>query len=247
MPGGFRGLIVLLVFWSVSVVAQAQPEMTFNCRFDPETGVLRLIGPTDDSMLSCVEAMPDGRVETIRITSTGGDVGTALSIADIIARWNVHLIVVRECNSSCANYFLPVARRVTALPRSTIMLHGSVDQGLIARLDDADQRAALQRVADRQAAFAERHNIPPGWLLYRRQYTGGIGGIEGLRGELFGGVPLTRASRLIVAELLFRSCLPHVELDPFEGTTADLASSIEAVRERLARQGAHVSGSLRCT
>ncbi len=241
-------LTLLMLVMGVFAPSQsvAQPSADGICDYAPATSTLRVSGRTDSAMLECVRSLPSDGARTLRITSSGGDVESALDIAEIISGWSIELVVDQQCNSSCANFIIPVARRVSVRPGGVIMLHGSIDPGLVASLSDPAQRAEVQRVADRQAAFAASHGIPRGWLLFRTQYSGGLAGVQGLTGTLYQNVALSRAVGVIVSERLIESCLPNVELGSFERIPADLSPRTEAMRQRWARRGAHVSGTLRC-
>ena len=65
----------------------------------------------------------------------------------------------------------------------------------------------------RQAAFAARNQVPPGWLMHRdADWTGAkAAGIEGLIGaETKGG------AYLLVEEPMLRSCFPRIEVAPYQ-------------------------------
>ena len=241
------GLVVIVAGCATS--SDPQHDMASICRFESDHGVLHLSGPTDQAMAECIAELADAGVRTIRINSGGGNVERALDAAEVIADWRAHIIVDEACNSSCANYFLPVARRVTLSPRAMVLLHGSIDQGFVEQLADPDQRIEAQATADRQATFAARHDIPAGWLLIRTRedYDARRGLGPALEGDLMPAGPFfTRMRFLMVDETFFRSCLAHVELDRYSATEADRARDRWWVRWAYAQQGVFLSGDMQC-
>ncbi len=237
-----------LVLAGCTTISDGESDEQVFCNYDVQVGSLALAGPTDETMLTCVRSLSDQRVELLYVSSHGGDVSTALSIAEVIAQWETHIFVERYCSSSCANYFLPVARRVTVQPNAMVLLHGSIDQANVARGPDAQSRARGQALADRQAEFAERYGILPGWLMIR--YTAdqrSIGDVASLAGGLLFAGPISGNSRyLMVDEGMMRSCLRNVEVDPFVETTADQIKRSWRYRRLAARQGIMVSRNMRC-
>lgn len=190
-----------------------------------------------------------GEVEigVMRVDSVGGNVEAALDAAEVLARWRPHIIVTGQCSSSCANYWLPLAGRITLEPRAAVILHGSIDQGFVDQAPP-DRRAALQATAERQAAFAEIHGVPPGWLMTRTRgdYEAGRGSAH-LIGAPTGNGPLAgRIKYLLVEETLMRSCLSGPQIDPFEDTAPQRARTRLLNRVVIAWQGVALSGSREC-
>ena len=122
-------------------------------------------------MADCVGRFAGRPIERVRVNTLGGDVRSALSIADTLAAAEPVVEVIRFCASSCANYVLPVARRVEVAPDAVVILHGSVDEGLLRRVaDDPHVRERSRELVDAQEAFRQRHGVHPGWLLLREDY-----------------------------------------------------------------------------
>lgn len=193
-----------------------------------ETFVIR--GGIDAEMALCVrETLADTTRELV-LDSEGGSVEAALDIADLLAGRDQTMRVEGECNSSCANYFLPLARRVAFSPDAMVLLHGSVDPWTIDRWRNrksefmatqiADGRtpeaaeaafASLLRTAEtiaaREEAFAARYGVRPGWLLRREP---GSTVVPGLTSQ----PPSGRA--ILVEEPMMRSCLPNVEIEAYQ-------------------------------
>jgi len=204
-------------------------------------GVLKLNGEIDDEFLNCVERFAGEKVTEIQINSTGGDVESAIKTSYILHDFNAHMIVEEKCNSSCANYFLPVARKLTLLPDAVILLHGGADPALGAK-------GAPSSAIELQKKFISRFRVHPGWLFYREtpeDFKTGVG--RYVSGEP-GWDHLDTKIRYIFAEpKLIRSCLKSVELElPDELLTARLSRDAAFVR-RLEKSFTRPSGSLRCT
>ncbi|MGZ9100602.1 MAG: hypothetical protein ACXW3O_12935, partial [Brevundimonas sp.] len=183
-------------------------------------GDLTLRGPTNQAMLACVQKQTPLNARRVIVSSTGGDVASALSIAEMLAPLRAEIVVRGDCHSSCANYFLPVGRRITLEPNAWIILHGSIDGHVLA------QQLALggtRELYDRQMAFAERHDVPLGWLLFRttEEFQAGAPGRH-VTGSVQTWSPEGDANiaYTVVEEAFLRSCLPRVEVTPFAASRA---------------------------
>ena len=187
-------------------------------------------GEIDAELARCVRETLADTTRELALDSEGGDVEAALDIADLLAGRDLTMRVEGECNSSCANYFLPLARRVSISPNAMVLLHGSVDRWTIERWRNRRSEVLATQIASgrtpeaakaafasslrhadataaRQDAFAARHGVRPGWLLYREP---GSGVVPGLTTQ----PPPGRA--ILVEEPMMRSCLPNVEIDAYQ-------------------------------
>lgn len=206
-------------------------------------GELILSGETNAEMLACVAAIAETPVRRVMVDSPGGPVLPAMEIADLLSRWRPEVVVRRQCNSSCANYILPVAGRISLAPGAVVLLHGSIDDNI--------RTAGGEREYERQLRFARRHRVPLGWLLFRtrdEQAQGGLGAhVDGRPGFAppADAAPLPWR-QLLVEEDFIRSCLDGPAIAPFEGTGAQRARRDARYRARLERQGIHLTGTLRC-
>lgn len=190
--------------------------------------VFAITGEIDAALASCVRAEFAETTSVLVLDTMGGNVEAALDIAELIAGRQLTMRVEGECNSSCANYFLPLARRIEMAPNAMVLLHGGVDPWTIdlwrsrraefeaMRMGQADDGSddgfarfadLAERTAARQAAFADRHDVSPGWLLYR---TPGSRNVAGLSRTPSGSLAL------LVEERMMRSCLPSVEIAPYQ-------------------------------
>ncbi|WP_339915107.1 hypothetical protein [uncultured Brevundimonas sp.] len=177
---------------------------------------------------------------TVRVRSPGGNVVTAMKIAERLHAMNAEFVVDGYCESSCANYFLPVARRIVVEPGARIVLHGSSDEHLLAK---SGQIEPFQQ----QRAFAERFHVPLGWLLYRTEaeFQAGSNGRH-VSGAVDTPPGDDRVVYIVVEERFLRSCYPHLDIEFRSETYTDRMRRDAPFRNRLARDGFYPSGSLEC-
>lgn len=195
-----------------------------------------LEGSINEAMTACVRDKLTPTTTDLIVDSGGGQVAAALDIAELLEPLRLTVYVRDRCYSSCANYFLPIADRLIVAPGAVIVLHGGIDpqfrnEGrreqvredrkqntdlgpaeIEAMADAAD--AKVLRLIERQRDFAERHGVGLGWFLYRNEGDDDVGpwlsGEHGPKPSLFGW-------RLLLAEEpMIRSCLPRVEIEPFQ-------------------------------
>jgi hypothetical protein len=197
-------------------------------------------GETDEKMRDCVLSRFSAGTTELIVNSGGGNVEMAMDIADHVARPGLTVRVKARCYSSCANYLLPLARNLIVDPAATIVIHGGIDPLFIhsqhigerprrvkemmkikPHLSKAQVEAEFdqsvvkfRQLAERQKAFARKHNVGLGWFLYREPGDGEFGryllGSAGPKPHPFGW-------RLMLAEEpLVRSCLPNVQIAPFQ-------------------------------
>lgn len=215
------------------------------CVWNDATGTLSLSGPTSQFMVDCLQRHRASQVNAIEINSLGGDVEAGINAAEILAEFRTHVIVTGNCSSSCANYLLPVASRITLQPGARIVLHGSVDPLMVQRRFGSGYESGVAR---KQAEFVEKYNVPLGWLLYRttEAHISQPWGIY-VAGEprTWGGSP-QEIEFLLVEEEFITSCLKNVDLSPFINTDVQTALRNESARLRLTRGGIFPTGTMRC-
>ena len=176
---------ILIVFFSSPISAWAK---TGNCKLENAI-TLELSGSTDAKMLACVQSKNLESVKIIKVNSYGGSVDDALQIGALLAPLKAEFIITKQCNSSCANYFLPIARKITLQKNAAIALHGSMDIGFGRKIsqDAPDDKKAITvwDIVERQQIYAAKYNIHRGWLLYRDSYEhGGNSQFNYVRGQL---------------------------------------------------------------
>ena len=235
---------VLLLAAPVLVGCGGAPEPRLGLR--PHCAVdgasLELNGFTGEEMLTCLDAVDLAGVTQVVLDSPGGSVGIALIIAERLAALDAEMVVRSRCHSSCANYFLPVARRIRLQPDATVILHGSVDGMLL-------ENGASPDVFQAQADFAQRHGVSLGWLMYRDagETSSGYGRyLSGAAQTWPEDAGAARIAFVMAEEAMMRSCLPGVEIEPFEDTGSQRLRADAQARERWRRLGVYPSGDLRC-
>jgi len=215
----------------LGVYSQADKPM---CVVDPD-GALVVRGPTDARFRECIDRHLAQRADgplVVRLSSAGGDVEPAMAAADKVAALRPQLIIEGMCASSCANYLIPVAGKVTLAPGVRIVLHGSIDGAMKMKYSHV---ASAEKVHGMQTAFVERHRVPLGWLLYRDDTAdGGFGRhVTGASQPLVPGQGDLRY--LLVEEAFFRSCLPQIEASGLETGAAAMLAEDPARRAALSR------------
>lgn len=209
--------------------------------------------------MACVKKHASKKIDLVILNSKGGNVQSALQIGDILATYRAHMIVKRRCNSSCANYFLPVARKVTVSAKSLILLHGSIDGGFVkmAVAQNGPERfEGAQALADAQSDYAERHDIHRGWLLYRnsygktmKQYMTYLDGALGWTPEI-NTLEMKHPLKLqgfLIEQTMLESCLKNVVIEDYQDTALDRAKEKISKRMNYLKQGFVSSGTLQCS
>jgi hypothetical protein len=192
--------------------------------------VFAITGAIDAELTRCVRESFAESTRELVLNSEGGSIEAALDIAEVLQGRNLTMRVEDECNSSCANYFLPLARRIEIGPEAMVLLHGSIDPWTIDRMrsnkpafmamqarngrsaeqaetDFAGLISKSEALATRQAEFTRRHAVAPGWMLFR------MPGSEDIPGLI--NHP-TDVKAILVEEPMLRSCLPNVEIAPYQ-------------------------------
>ena len=204
----------------------------------PETGTceqlnaatLKLSGPIDDAMRDCALALLTPDITTVSVTTTGGEVFAGRAIGYKIGEHPRHLIIDDMCLSSCGNYFVPAAAKLTLLPRSVIGLHGAPDPHMLSNAEMENHMASmvedgnvasegLERILKRkserrdkqlaeEAKFAAHFNVPKGWRHYREAGEAD----DGWRRHFTSGsdIGVTPDKFMIVEGAMLASCLPQV-------------------------------------
>lgn len=234
------GVIAALLLAGCATASEPRLGLRPHCGVSGET--LELNGFTGEEMLGCVLNADLSGVTSVVLDSPGGSVGIALMIADRLAPLHADMVVRNRCHSSCANYFLPLARSIRLEPGAQVILHGSVDELLL-------REGAWPEVFEAQAEFVRRHGVRLGWLMYRTPDDGDL-----IYGRYLSGAVQTwpedqgeaRIAFVMVEEAMMRSCLPGVEVLPFVDTADQRIRTDPSQREAWRRRGTYPSGGLRC-
>lgn len=84
---------------------------------------LLYIGDTEVELFECL--MRDRHVRRLHITSHGGSVEFAIASAQEVLFRKIDVFIYGFCSSSCANYIIPAANKVTLRYPTMILLHGA--------------------------------------------------------------------------------------------------------------------------
>lgn len=176
-------------------------------------GELHLRGFIAAEMKACVLRQNLSDLQRLVVTSTGGFVSAAIDIAEHMAPHRPHVIVRGLCLSSCANYLIPIASRLTVEPRSLIGLHGGVAK-LVSKMRQKGRLppAAMLADAERERRFAAEFSLSPDWFLpdvflkaYQKKITNPMGF----------NLLFHDSQALAVSPGFLNSCLRDVEIDSF--------------------------------
>jgi hypothetical protein len=233
---GAAAILGLSLFADGAAARTLQPE-TVCAQTTPTS--FTIAGRITRATAECVAStLQPGTTELI-VDSAGGELAAALDIAERIAPAHLTVRVRGSCHSACANYFIPVARRLVVEPGAYILIHGGADPKLVheqlenrrdrelrqimrtEHLSRAEAEARFERnlvtahaLVERQRDFARRYGVGLGWFIYREQADEGLG--RYLVGER-GPKPHPFGYRYVLAEeMLVRSCVPRVEIEPFQ-------------------------------
>jgi hypothetical protein len=106
----------------------------------------------------------DPRVTRVVITSGGGQVATALDMAEAIRERGLDVEVPDNCRSSCANYIFPAGRRKLLGHPAAVSWHGNMTHVLYTQQTGQSswtepQMASARLLAQREAEFYRRLGV----------------------------------------------------------------------------------------
>lgn len=244
-------ILTLFVVAAISGCKPAASEAVLFFADYPETGLceksdastLHLSGPIDNAMKACALSGLTADIDTVIVTSRGGEVFAGRAIGYKIGEQSRHLIVEKMCLSSCGNYFVPAAAKVTLRPGSVIGLHGTPDPHMLSNAEMENHMASmvengdtasegvariLKRKSERreqqlleEAKFAAHFKVPKGWRHYREAGDAD----DGWRRHFTAGSDkgVTPDKFMIVEGAMIESCLSRVETDGYQ---AELEASV---------------------
>ena len=203
--------IVLSALAGLALASLGAAARAAGCE-QPSSTVFVIHGATDRAMADCVAAKLKPTTTELVIDSQGGPVDAALDIAEKLSTLpDLTIRIDGQCSSSCANYVLPLGRRLTVGRQAIIMLHGGFDGAFVAKAAP-DERAATQALAERQKTFARARQIPPGWLFYRTAEAPRR--VDGLDGAF--RWPDPDPEYYLAETPLLRSCLPWLDVEAYD-------------------------------
>ena len=232
-----------------------------------DSATLKLSGPIDDAMRDCAIARLTSDIETVYVTSKGGEVYAGRAIGYKIGERPRTLVVDGLCLSSCGNYFVPAAAQVTLMPGSVIGLHGTPDPHMLSNADMENHMASLvedgnvasegitrilkrkserrERQLAEEAKFAAHFNVPKGWRMYREAKDAADGWRQHF--EPGSDAEVTIDNFMIVEGPMLTSCLPRLKVETYQ---ANLEQSVFSNNEHWAalkdKMGAYRSRGLTC-
>ena len=211
---------------------------------------LHLRGEITPALVACVKSGNPRAVETLIVNSEGGAVQSAIDIADLLPT-KLDIIIEDKCNSSCANFFIPLANRLILRPNSMIGLHGSIDAGLRERHEgeiEEKNLTKLEMTTRRQTAFARKHNIHPGWLLKRtaNEYETQNSGAYMVDPASQNGVNFGDHPVILVNTALLESCFPDIAIEGLSQSLVNLDRLKQIEAEKGRKLQAYPSNDLIC-
>lgn len=141
-------LRVLLMQCLIFLSACNQPSAPSNASVAPpdirvDGKVIYFFGLLDPEVTKAVAPyIVSGKYKTLRITSPGGEVLSAMDFGALVYEYGLDVTVDKECQSSCANYIFPAGKNKTIESGSLIVWHGDARQrDFLEKLKTLDSKA----------------------------------------------------------------------------------------------------------
>jgi hypothetical protein len=107
-------------------------------------------------------ALVDARISRVQVSTFGGDVESALVIADYLHDHKIDLEVEEVCVSSCANYWFPAANRKIVPVGAYVGFHGDVTSSIpYWHNPSAEAIKFAQETSAKEQAFYQRIGLNP--------------------------------------------------------------------------------------
>ena len=111
----------------------------------PAPGQVVYSGHAGLDLGACLDGAHASEIRELKITSHGGDARQTLQVVTRY-RGKIDLVIVaRWCNSSCANYVIPAAKKLIVLPDSYVIVHGSIDPDAVAKDIETHRKALVEK------------------------------------------------------------------------------------------------------
>lgn len=152
---------------SIAEVIGLLREEKTACDYDAASQTLTYIGATEDSSLECFARHRDADIRTLRVSSFGGWVSSAIAGARIIQeeKWEVEAFGI--CASSWMNYWAPAAASFSSTPGTILAVHGRPPRRMtLVRLKPPRVVKLFVVPQDyrQHRDFAQGLNIPDDWF-----------------------------------------------------------------------------------
>lgn len=117
-----------------------------------------LYGEIDNDLAKRFVTINLKQVRNIVLSSTGGDVDSALKMANLILQNKINVIVWKACLSSCANYLFLAGYTKIVLPKSFVGWHGGPSRSPVSGLDEQANKRRVDTL-NRQDKFFHDINV----------------------------------------------------------------------------------------
>ncbi len=150
MNDTMMAVVIAFLFTGCAIASPStentNPSTTDRCVYFA-AGRITYTGHTGNELGKCLDGAHIPEVRELRITSHGGDAWQTLQVIERYSGKIDLVIVDHWCNSSCANYVIPAAKRLVVMPHSYVIVHGSIDRHVIQHIQCAEhsQRRTFQR------------------------------------------------------------------------------------------------------
>lgn len=129
---------------------------------------------TGDSVLEAIRIAraSDVPLETLRITSPGGDIPSGIEFGYFVKELGLNVEVSKLCFSACANYVIPAGNKVTIKKDALVGWHGGARQSdalwkqSVPQRYHADLITFLTRIRIKENAFFEHVKVDPNITVY---------------------------------------------------------------------------------
>ena len=203
-----------------------------ECKADGDK--VHYIGHTGKALKKCLMDHPQAK--TLVITSWGGEVTAALDSANVVAERNMAIHILGICFSSCGNYIVPAAKKLTVLPYSAIALHGAPPKGettIRTTVFEALKKAGLPEEQITEELLDEQVqtilNVRYQHEAFQKQKSVGSAWYDL---DFLSSLPEEADLRLIVSMPFIKACLPSVTIEQYWYATT--TETIKTMRSHLA-------------
>lgn len=218
---------------SIGWTEDAKAECFYN-----DAGEFVLIGEFGEEARLCFARTYKKGTQIIRVNSEGGQASAGLALAYRLRGEKFHLIIEKQCSSSCAHYLIPAAHEVTLSKNSGIVLHGAVFDFLIhkkkykkqfiqAGLDRGQSKSEtkhgyreFKKYTKRQIEATEDnkdiYTIRDGWFMESGRWAINADKVP-VKEDAVTWMQDNNTNGILVDRLFFESCLPNVKINAFYG------------------------------
>ena len=123
-------ILILVIIAFAGCVSDSSDQTGITTLTEIDDRTLRLVGYVDGLTVQQIVNAIDENINTIVITSGGGEVMANIRLARLIRERGIRLEVADYCLSSCFNYLFLAAVDKTVQENSVLGFHGSVDNAV---------------------------------------------------------------------------------------------------------------------